>query len=310
MRGTRSVGSRWLRGSELQRAARFEGSDIGSESRPQIRESFLDPLDDWASSIFNERTDFHFADLRAVEESMTRDTNTGRTAVIIGCGIAGPVLAMFLQRVGFTPIVYERRPEPRDEAGFFLNLAPNGLDVLDTLGIREDVEAVGTPTTKIVFQNHRGKQLAENPESTLLLKRGRITRVLREAAIDSGIAVEFGKRLTDVATDAGGLVTAHFEDGSTADGDLLVGCDGIHSRTRRSIMPDAPDPEYLGVIDSGGFTHDAPVEPSDGVFRMTFGTEAFFGYQVIPSGEVYWFENFHQSTAPDSEQLEAVSDEE
>lgn len=241
---------------------------------------------------------------------MSQRTETGRTALIAGCGIAGPTVAMFLQRAGFTPIIYESRSEPRDNAGFFLNLAPNGLDVLDTLGIEDDVVAAGTPTTSMVFQNHHGKQLAENQESTILLKRGELTRVLREAAIDRGVSIEFGKRLIDVKTDSDRRVTAHFEDGSEAYGALLVGCDGIHSRTRRSIMPDAPEPAYLGVIDSGGFTDDASIPPSDGVFRMTFGTKAFFGYQVVPSGEVYWFENFHQSTAPNQGELDEIPDDE
>jgi hypothetical protein len=31
--------------------------------------------------------------------------------------------------------------------------------------------------------------------------------------------------------------------------------------------------------------------PADGVMRMTFGLEAFFAYQAMPSGEVFWFEN-------------------
>jgi 2-polyprenyl-6-methoxyphenol hydroxylase-like FAD-dependent oxidoreductase len=63
---------------------------------------------------------------------------THRKALIVGCGIAGPVLAMFLKRAGIDPVIYEGRPEPKDEAGFFLNLAPNGFDVLNTLGIKED----------------------------------------------------------------------------------------------------------------------------------------------------------------------------
>lgn len=235
---------------------------------------------------------------------------TERKALVIGCGVAGPVLSMFLQRAGITPIVYEGRPEPRDEAGFFLNLAPNGLAVLDTLGIKDEILKRGTPTTSIVFQNHHGKQLTENPETTTLIKRGLLTKALREAAIEHGVTVEFGKRLTDVETISQRAVIAHFEDGSETNGDLLVGCDGIHSQTRQAIMPDAPQPNYAGVIDSGGFTHNASVPPSDGVFRMTFGMQGFFGYQVVPSGEIYWFENHHQSTEPDREQLDTIPDDE
>jgi FAD-dependent urate hydroxylase len=234
----------------------------------------------------------------------------GRRALIVGCGISGPVLAMFLRRAGMEPVVYEGRPEPNDEAGYFLNLAPNGVAVLETLGIKDEVLARGTPTVSIALQNHRGKKLGELPETTILLKRGLLNRALREAALRSGVPVEFGKRLSDVEITRDQTVVARFEDGSEAEGDFLVGCDGIHSRTRLSVMPDAPEPRYAGIIDSGGFTRVPGLPPSDGVMRMTFGTRGFFGYQVAPSGEVYWFENLQQLAEPDRGKLEAIPDHE
>jgi FAD-dependent urate hydroxylase len=238
-------------------------------------------------------------------ELMPRTTE--RKALIVGCGIAGPVLAMFLKRAGIDSVIYEGRPDPKDEAGYFLNLAPNGLDVLDTLGIKEDIEAAGTPTTSIVFQNHRAKRLGENSETTTLLKRGLLNKTLREQAIRRGVAVEFGKRLKDIEITPQRTVIARFEDGTEARGDFLVGCDGIHSQTRRSIMPDAPMPRYAGIIDTGGFTSTAGVPPSGGVTRMTFGTKGFFGYQVVPSGEIFWFQNSAQATEPDRKKLEAIA---
>ena len=241
---------------------------------------------------------------------MQQEPMTGRKALIIGCGIAGPVLAVSLQRAGITPVIYEGRPEPGDEAGAFMNLAPNGSAVLDTLGIREEVLGGGFPTTSIVFHNHRGKVLGENPETTTLIKRGLLTRGLREAALRRGITIEFGKRLEDVEISPERDVLARFEDGSESRGDFLVGCDGIHSRTRRAILPDAPAPAYTGVIDSGAFTRGAAVPPADGVMRMTFGLRGFFGYQVAPSGEIYWFENVAQPTEPDRRELAAIPDHE
>lgn len=44
--------------------------------------------------------------------------------------------------------------------------------------------------------------------------------------------------------------------------------------------------------------------------RMTFGKEGFFGYQVAPSGAIYWFENFIQPDEPDRRELDAISDDE
>jgi hypothetical protein len=39
---------------------------------------------------------------------------------------------------------------------------------------------------------------------------------------------------------------------------------------------------------------------------MTFCLKGFFGYQVLDSGEIYWFENFHQATEPDLRELDAL----
>lgn len=237
---------------------------------------------------------------------MNQTSPPEKQALIIGCGIAGPVLAMFLQRAGLAATVFEGWPEPRDDEGAFLNLAPNGLDVLDTLGIKAEIEAYGTPTTSILFQNHRGKQLGMNPERTLLVKRGMLTRGLRRAALSRGIAVEFGRRLRDIEVTPDGTVATRFEDGSEAAGDLLIGCDGIHSRTRRLIMPDAPQPVYTGVIDSGAIAPNTIGLQADSVMRMTFGMKGFFGYQVVPTGEVFWFQNFAEPAEPERERLDAI----
>jgi FAD-dependent urate hydroxylase len=230
-----------------------------------------------------------------------------KKALLIGCGIAGPVLAMFLQRIGVTPVIYEGRSEPRDDAGFFLNLAANGTDVLETLGVVERVLEHGHRSEKLVFQNHVNKQLGENQQETVLIKRGLLTKALREAALERGITIEFGKRLIDVEIPHENMAIAYFDDGTEAHGDFLVGCDGIHSQTRQSLFPDAPKPEYTGIIDSGAFTRNESVPPSDGVMRMTFGVNGFFGYQKVPTGEIYWFENHERSQEPTREELDEIS---
>ena len=115
---------------------------------------------------------------------------TKQKALIIGCGIAGPVLAMFLKRPGIDAVIYEVRPDPRDEAGSFLGLAPNGRDVLDTLGTNDEIDALSVPTPRIAFLNHKGKQLGKLTQPMVTFKRGLLNKGLHEAAARRGIPVE------------------------------------------------------------------------------------------------------------------------
>ena len=80
-------------------------------------------------------------------------------ALITGCGIAGPVVAMALQRAGIESVIYEARSEAMDEAGAFLNLAPNGVNVLKTLGVDAQVQAAVFPCGGIAFWNWAGRRL-------------------------------------------------------------------------------------------------------------------------------------------------------
>jgi 2-polyprenyl-6-methoxyphenol hydroxylase-like FAD-dependent oxidoreductase len=112
-----------------------------------------------------------------------------------------------------------------------------------------------------------------------------------------GIRIEHGKRLVDAQPTADG-VRAVFADGSQATGDLLIGCDGVHSTVRRIIDPTAPPPTYAGLINLGGHLSGVRVDSEPGVYHMIFGKRAFFGYVVTPNGEVWWFANVPQSNEP------------
>lgn len=227
-----------------------------------------------------------------------RQSSDSKKALIIGGGVAGLTAALYLQRVGIVPVLYEKSSEFRDEAGAFLNLAPNGLGVLDALGIGDYVRSVGTTTTKISFQNHRAKELGVNPEKTLLVKRGLLVKALRKEVIRTGTEIELGKYL-EAVHDSGTSVSARFSDGSRVTADILIGCDGIHSAVRQCLFPDSARPEYTGLIGCGGFARVPGLDDADGVMRMTFGLKGFFGYQTVPDGETYWFENHAMANDPE-----------
>jgi 2-polyprenyl-6-methoxyphenol hydroxylase-like FAD-dependent oxidoreductase len=220
-------------------------------------------------------------------------------ALIIGAGVAGPVTAMALQAVGIEAAVFESHPPSDGEVGSYFTVTANGLEALGEIGARELATAVGFPTRRNVMWNESGRRLASLPLDSSVpgspaahtMKRSQLARVLQVEAVRRGIQFEYGRRLIGAAPAADGRVTATFDDGSTAAGDLLVAADGVHSVVRRSIDPTAPASRYIGLTNFGGVTRGAAGRIEPEAWHLIFGRKAFFGYQATPDGDVVWFAN-------------------
>jgi FAD-dependent urate hydroxylase len=228
-----------------------------------------------------------------------------RTALVVGGGIAGPAAAMALQKAGLDPVVYEAHPATAASIGAFLTVAVNGVDALRALGADQPAIAAGFPTTAITLWSGTGKRLGAAAVSVTLadgstgctVKRADLYQAMHDQAASRGIRVEHGKHLAAAETIDGG-VRARFTDGTSAAGDLLIGCDGVHSAVRRIIDPDAPGPAYAGLINLGGYVRGVQVSADPGTYHMIFGERAFFGYALAPDGEVWWFANVPEPGEP------------
>jgi 2-polyprenyl-6-methoxyphenol hydroxylase-like FAD-dependent oxidoreductase len=220
--------------------------------------------------------------------------------LIAGGGIAGSVAAMALQKAGIDATIFESHPRTDVEVGSYFTISPNGLDALDAVGVLDLVKRDGLPTRRNVLWDAKGGRLGSPglgtplPDGTVAqtLKRSRLTRVLLDEAIRRGIRVEFGRRVVGSEIDAAGLVTAIFDDGSRATGDILVGADGIHSAVRRLIDPSAPAGRFVGLTNFGGVTRRTSLDAEGEAWHMIFGHRAFFGYNAAPDGDVVWFVNW------------------
>lgn len=169
-------------------------------------------------------------------------------ALIIGGGIAGPAAAMALQRAGVDATVHEAHAGGTENVGVFLTLGSNGIDALRAIEADTAVGAAGFETPGIDMVSTTGKALGRvrtsRPDGEITsrtLKRADLYRGLRDEALRRGIRIEHGKRLVE-AQDTGDGVRAVFADGSEEYGDLLIGCDGLHSTVRGSSTPRHPPP--------------------------------------------------------------------
>jgi salicylate hydroxylase len=172
---------------------------------------------------------------------------------IIGGGIGGLTAAIALSRAGVEVRVYEAAAELR-EIGAGVALHPNAMRVLRAIGVEDGVRKVAGRsewavtrngmTGRLISKTSRSQQGARQGIEGATAHRADLLDVLA-AAVPAGV-VSLGARCVGVET-SGSSAVARFADGSTAEADVIVGADGIHSPVRTALFgPDAP--RFTGKI--------------------------------------------------------------
>lgn len=194
-----------------------------------------------------------------------------------------------------TSLCTRAHPDSAEDIGAFLTLATNGMRALAEIDASAAVTAIGFPLTSMRVLDDTGTQVAQVPLGEAgtphlryrCVRRGDLNAALQAEVTGRGIDIRHGARLVSVEEGPDG-VTAHFADGSTATGDLLIGADGLSSTVRRIVAPDAR-PDYAGQYVFYGYTDAAPPSGEGETITMVRGSSVAFGYAVSPAGESYWF---------------------
>lgn len=181
--------------------------------------------------------------------------NTPR-ALIIGGSLSGLFAATLLRRAGWQADVYERVVE--DLAGRGAGIATHAevLNVMQRAGIDPSL-AVGLEVNKRIALDKSGKVIDEIHLPQVLTAWGRVYALLRQVFPEE--YYHRGKQLARI-TQTSAAVTAHFSDGSSASGDLLVGADGVHSTVRATYLPECKL-QYAGYVGWRGMVDETTLPP-------------------------------------------------
>src|SRR5213078_1382361 len=165
----------------------------------------------------------------------------GQRALVIGGSMSGLLAALALRQHGWTADVYERVAEPLAGRGAGIVAQPELKAILRTLGLEAGRDLGIEVATRVMFARD-GRVTHRVPIAQTMTAWDRVFHLLKAALPDENY--HRGKELRRVEQRGQG-VAAQFADGSAADGEVLVGADGIRSTVRQQYLPEVV-PLYAG----------------------------------------------------------------
>ena len=171
---------------------------------------------------------------------------TPQKIAVVGSGLVGTLLAIYLKKLGHTVHVYDRSPDIRNVkfSGRSINLVMSnrGWKTLEDIGLDEEIRSIGIPVDKRGIHLQDGSYVTQNygkeGEAIFSLSRGILNRKMIDLAEKSGVEFFFNQKIWDVT-----LATATLHVGETERGewteikfDKVFGADGAFSRIRHKMQ--------------------------------------------------------------------------
>lgn len=171
---------------------------------------------------------------------------TSKNIAIIGSGLVGSLLAIYLKKRGHSITVFDRRPDIRKVkfSGRSINLAMSnrGWNALRAVGIETEVKKIAIPLDKramhVVGQPEYYQKYGKEGEAIWSISRGVLNRTMIDLAESAGVTFKFEEKVWDVSLHEAKLYTGETEKGhwKEYEYDMIFGCDGAFSRVRHKMQ--------------------------------------------------------------------------
>lgn len=226
-------------------------------------------------------------------------------AIIIGAGIGGLTTAIAMQQAGYEVEVYDKVRQLRP-AGAGISLWSNGVKVLNRLGLGDRLAAIGGTMNRMEYRSDQDEPLSQVDLTPLIHEVGQRPYPVSRTDLQTMLLAAVGQdkvqlQMRCVAVEAGeDDITAVFENGHRATGDVLVGADGIHSTVREYVLGHAIEPRYADYVNWNGIVDAQPglCDPDNWVIYVGQGRRA----SMMPiGGDRFYF--FFGSPMPKGTQV-------
>ncbi|HEX4207266.1 MAG TPA: FAD-dependent monooxygenase, partial [Ktedonobacteraceae bacterium] len=188
--------------------------------------------------------------------------------------------------------IFERTQDIQ-EVGAGLTIWPNAIRVLQQLGLNDAIPTLGMPAKYRTIRTWRGELLSQIQVDVIagspmqLMHRANLQDTLLQALRQRSVPVELGARCTGFVQEAD-HVKAQFADGRVAEGDLLIGADGIRSCIRQQLFG-APKISYTGYSSWRGIAAVDEQYIPVGISSESWGRGKRIGLIPLLEGRMYWF---------------------
>lgn len=173
-------------------------------------------------------------------------TQNKKSIAIIGSGLVGSLLAIYLKRYGHQITVFDRRPDIRniEFSGRSINLAMSnrGWKALREVGIEAEIKKIAIPLDKramhVIGQPEYFQKYGKDGEAIWSISRGVLNKVMIDLAERNGVDFRFEEKVWDINLPEAKVYTGETEKGEWTEYpfDLVFGCDGAFSRVRHKMQ--------------------------------------------------------------------------
>ena len=221
--------------------------------------------------------------------------------VIIGAGIGGLTAGIALKQVGYTVEIYDKASELRP-VGAGISLWSNGVKVLNRLGLGKAIARLGGQMDRMEYRSHQDEILNQIELDPLVQTVGQRPYPVSRSELQELLLSAYGKEDVHLKSkcieieESDSDITAIFEDGHRATGDMVIAADGVHSLLREYVAGKPVQPRYADYVNWNGLVKASPaladlntwvIYVGDGkrASMMPIGGDRFYYFFGAPMGK-------------------------
>lgn len=213
---------------------------------------------------------------------------------IIGAGIGGLSTALAFEEKGINYEIFEKAPELL-EIGAGIWLAPNALQVFESLGVLDEIKSKGNSIDRITIAKADLSPLSDNCQNSVQDSFGYATIAIHRAELQKLLIekipknkIHLGKSFKSFSQPNPEKVKITFDDNSESETGFLIGADGINSKIRKQLFPES-SMRYSGQICWRGVADFELDKTYKNRGMELWGNQIRFGISKISKDKVYWF---------------------